>query len=215
MFDFIHRDWKPLFDSQESLLNQIAEQLEGTAFNPSPERVFRAFEVSPRDYRVLIVGQDPYPNPEHATGLAFCVPVGTSPLPPTLRNILTELNDDLGPGVVTDGDLSAWQYAGVMLMNRHLTCAPNQTASHFQIGWSGFTDAAIEFLQQLRGTKLVAILWGNRAQEVAPRLPLARLISSPHPSPLSAHRGFFGSKPFSGANQALLELGEKPIDWSC
>ena len=164
---------------------------------------------------MLIMGQDPYPTPGHATGLAFCVPDGTSPLPPSLRNILREAGDDLGPGIVNLGDVSSWSTAGVMLLNRYLTTATGEIGAHADLGWAEFTQAAAEFLQQVRGRKLVALLWGSKAQELAPVLSEATLIQAPHPSPLSAHRGFFGSRPFSSCNKALLELGEEPIDWSC
>jgi uracil-DNA glycosylase len=162
----------------------------------------------------LIVGQDPYPNPAHAIGLAFAVPVGTQPLPPTLGNIFKELRADLGVQVVQQGDLTPWLDRGVMLLNRHLSTSAENSAAHLGFGWAEFTDAAIKALVTVRKHQLVAILWGKQAQELAPILSRARVISSSHPSPLASYRGFFGSRPFSRCNKMLLELGLEPIDWS-
>lgn len=212
MFDLVHPDWQGLFNAQHRKLLEIIQGL-GDDFVPKSEHIFRAFEISPKDYRVLIIGQDPYPNPMHAIGLSFAVPKGTSPLPPSLQNILAELKSDVGGEY--EGDLTNWQKAGVMLLNRHLSTRASETGAHFKLGWDSFTTAAVRHLIEVRGGKLVAILWGSKAQELAPYLAGAKIISSVHPSPLSAYRGFFGSKPFSSCNKALLELGEEPIDWSC
>ncbi len=212
MFDLVHPDWQGLFNAQHEKLLEIIQGL-GDDFVPQAEHIFRAFEFSPNDYRVLIIGQDPYPNPLHAVGLSFAVPRGTRPLPPSLQNILTELKSDVGGE--HEGDLTIWQKAGVMLLNRHLTTRTNETGAHFKLGWDSFTTAAVRHLIEVRQGRLVAILWGSKAQELAPDLAGAKIISSVHPSPLSAYRGFFGSKPFSSCNKALLELGEEPIDWSC
>ena len=214
MFDSVHSSWQPLFEAESALLSEIIESLPAAGITPKREALFRAFEFSPEHYRVLVVGQDPYPNPSHATGLAFEVPEGTRPLPPTLRNIVAELNSDLGFGA-TESAISCWPAAGVMLLNRHLSTEVNQTAGHLKLGWDRFTTKACEYLVQKRGGRLVAILWGAKAQELIPHLGHAHLITSPHPSPLSSYRGFFGSKPFSRCNKALVELGLEPIDWSC
>jgi uracil-DNA glycosylase len=212
MFDSVHDDWLPLFNAQHVLLTEITTRLK-QPFVPGPNQVFRAFERSPSDYRVLILGQDPYPNPSHAVGLSFAVPPGTKPLPPSLQNIFKELSDDVG--VENPSDIASWQQQGVMLLNRHLTTQPFATGAHFNLGWDRFTTEAARYLYQIRGEKLVAILWGSKAQEIAPLIPNAKIIRSPHPSPLSSYRGFFGSKPFSKTNAALIELGEQPIDWRC
>lgn len=212
MLDSVHPDWQPLFDAQRQRLEQIFEQLQGQEIVPRPELVFRAFTRSPRDYRVLILGQDPYPNPQHAIGLAFAVPKGTTPLPPSLKNIYAELQSDLS--TQTQPDLSTWQDRGVLLLNRHLTTRVNETAAHFTLGWDDFTKAAALHLLEVRKNKLVSILWGSKAQELTQELSSGKVISSVHPSPLSAYRGFFGSKPFSSANLLLTQMGEKPIDWS-
>lgn len=212
MLDSVHPDWQPLFDAQRQRLEEIFEQLQGQEIVPKPELVFRAFSRSPRDYRVLILGQDPYPNPEHAIGLAFAVPKGTVPLPPSLRNIYEELQSDLA--LDTQPDLATWQERGVLLLNRHLTTRANQTAAHFKLGWDEFTKAAVLHLLEVRKNRLVSILWGSKAQELTQELSSGKVISSVHPSPLSAYRGFFGSKPFSTANLLLTQIGEQPIDWS-
>ncbi|MEY3561165.1 MAG: hypothetical protein RL068_317 [Actinomycetota bacterium] len=182
---------------------------------PASANILRVFRVPPEDYRVLIVGQDPYPTPEHAIGLSFAVPFGTKPWPPTLVNIFKELRSDLGEEMVQHGDLTAWAKRGVMLMNRHLTTSAHNTAAHLDFGWAEFTAAAVSALQAERGSGLVAILWGQKALELKPLLASATVITSSHPSPLSSYRGFFGSRPFSQCNKALLELGLSPIDWSC
>ena len=212
MLDSIHPSWQPLFDEQAEVLDEILAALPKEGITPKRERLFRAFEHAPEHYRVLIVGQDPYPNPLNATGLAFAVPEGTKPPPPSLRNILLELESDLG--IVRVGSIESWPLQGVMLLNRHLSTLENQTAAHVLLGWDRFTSAACRYLVRVNKGRLVAILWGAKAQELVPELGAAKVISSPHPSPLSSYRGFFGSKPFSGCNKALLELGLEPIDWS-
>jgi uracil-DNA glycosylase len=212
MLDSIHPSWQPLFDEQAEVLDEILAALPKEGITPKRERLFRAFEHAPEHYRVLIVGQDPYPNPLNATGLAFAVPEGTKPPPPSLRNILLELESDLG--IVRVGSIESWPLQGVMLLNRHLSTLENQTAAHVLLGWDRFTSAACRYLVRVNKGRLVAILWGAKAQELVPELGAAKVISSPHPSPLSSYRGFFGSKPFSGCNKALLELGCEPIDWS-
>ena len=212
MFDSVHPSWLPLFEQQSERLERILRAVPEKGITPVRENLFRAFETAVQDYRVLIVGQDPYPNPLHATGLAFAVPEGTSPLPPTLRNILRELNDDLG--ISRSTSIESWARSGVMLLNRHLSTLENQTAAHVGLGWDQFTSAACRFLVEAKQGALVAILWGAKAQELEQYLVGAKILSSPHPSPLSSYRGFFGSKPFSACNKALLELGLEPIDWS-
>ena len=167
------------------------------------------------EIRVLIVGQDPYPTEGHAIGLSFAVDVNVKPLPRSLKNILIELKEDLGKSVSSEGDLSKWSGQGVLLLNRHLTTDAADAGAHADLGWGAFTDMAIRALNRKRGRSLVAILWGNQAQQLAPVLCDAHVIASAHPSPLSARRGFFGSKPFSKANAALIAAGEPPIDWSC
>ncbi len=212
MLDSVHPDWLPLFSAQKSPLDRIFGQLKDEDFVPKATNIFLAFQNSPKSFRVLILGQDPYPNPAHAIGLAFAVPAGTKPLPPSLQNILTELQDDLNLEI-RPSSITHWQDRGVMLLNRHLTTKANETGGHFQLGWDEFTLAAVKFLVEIRQEKLVVILWGNKAQELKSKLGAAKVIASAHPSPLSAYRGFFGSKPFTKANQLLEEMGELPIEW--
>jgi uracil-DNA glycosylase len=216
MFDQMHPRWQELLADQRKLLAEIEAVLDSQEqVVPLKDNIMRAFKFPPEHYRVLIVGQDPYPNAVHATGLAFCVPEGTSPLPATLRNIVKELRDDLGQNLVATGDISNWANQGVMLLNRSLTTRVGQTAAHFDIGWDQFTARAIEVLQEVHEGKLVAILWGQRARVLAEDLTMSRVLQSPHPSPLSSYRGFFGSKPFSSCNKLLAQSQLSPIDWSC
>lgn len=211
----LHPLWRSWLADELELLEKIEQSIlldSGTI--PASENILRAFGQDPGAVRVLIVGQDPYPNPAHATGLSFAVPEGVTTPPASLRNILKELRGDLGEGVGLGTDISIWAHRGVMLLNRHLTTSQHETLAHADLGWDLFTTAAIRELAQQKGKELVAILWGNKAQELRAVLGSATVISSAHPSPLSAHRGFFGSKPFSRCNEALVELGLEPIDWS-
>jgi uracil-DNA glycosylase len=215
MFRALHPDWQNLLGDQKQALENIESLIDSDPKTiPQKELVLRALSLPPSHYRVLIVGQDPYPNPLHANGLAFAVNPGTNPLPPTLANIFKELRSDLGHEFVQTGDITPWQDRGVLLLNRHLTTRAEETAAHFAFGWEEITQAVVRGLVRSREGKLVAILWGQRAQELLPDLAGAKVITSPHPSPLSSYRGFFGSKPFSTCNNALVALGLEPIDWS-
>lgn len=190
-----------------------AETAAGRRYLPSGDRVLRAFEQPFSQVRVLIVGQDPYPTPGHPVGLSFSVEREVRPVPRSLQNIYTELQDDLGIAIPTHGDLSAWAAHGVMLLNRVLTVQAGSSDSHRGKGWEAVTDQAIRALVA-RGGPLVAILWGNKAQQLAPLLGETPIIRSAHPSPLSARNGFFGSKPFSRANELLVAQGAAAVDWS-
>ncbi|MFD6054885.1 uracil-DNA glycosylase [Agromyces sp. NPDC060279] len=190
-----------------------AEQAAGRGYLPAGDRVLRAFSQPIDDVRVLIVGQDPYPTPGHPIGLSFAVEAHVRPVPRSLGNIYKELRDDLGVEPPAHGDLGAWSRNGVMLLNRVLTVRPGTPASHRGKGWEAVTDHAIRTLVA-RGTPLVAILWGRDAQSLKPLLGETPTIESVHPSPLSASRGFFGSKPFSRANALLEAQGGTPVDWS-
>lgn len=184
----------------------------GRGYLPAGDAVLRAFRVPLPDVRVLIVGQDPYPTPGHAVGLSFSVAPQVKPLPASLRNIYKELIDDLGVDPPSTGDLTPWAQQGVMLLNRVLTVRPGEPGSHRGIGWEHVTAAAIQALAQ-RGGPLVAILWGRDARNLAAHLGEVPTVQSAHPSPLSAHGGFFGSKPFSRTNELLAAQGADPIDW--
>lgn len=189
-----------------------AEQAAGRGYLPAGSAVLRAFAQPLAEVRVLIVGQDPYPTPGHPIGLSFAVERDVRPLPRSLANIYRELHDDLGIAPAEHGDLSRWTAQGVLLLNRVLTVSPGAAASHRGWGWEDVTECAIRALVA-RQTPLVAILWGNDARSLTPLLGPTRIIASPHPSPLSAHRGFFGSRPFSQANALLREMGAAEIDW--
>jgi uracil-DNA glycosylase len=189
-----------------------AEVAAGRTYLPAGGNILRAFIAPLATARVLIVGQDPYPTPGHPIGLSFAVDRAVRPLPRSLANIYTELRSDLGIEPPEHGDLTAWARQGVVLLNRVLTVAPGAPASHRGKGWEAVTDAAIAALVR-RGGPLVAILWGRDAQSLQPALGDVPAITSPHPSPLSASRGFFGSRPFSRANELLVRQGGEPIDW--
>ena len=189
-----------------------AERAAGRQFLPEPKNVFAAFQTPFDRVRVLIVGQDPYPTPGHPIGLCFSVAPDVRPLPKSLENIFTEYCADLGFPRPRNGDLTPWAEQGVMLLNRCLTVRPGQPASHRGKGWEAVTEQAIKALG-MRNAPLVGILWGRDARNCRPWLYDAPVLEAPHPSPLSAHNGFFGSRPFSRANAVLVEQDAEPIDW--
>jgi len=189
-----------------------AELAAGRRYLPAGENVLRAFGQPFADVRVLIMGQDPYPTPGHAVGLSFSVPPGVRPLPPSLVNIFREYTADLGYPAPSSGDLSPWTERGVLLLNRVLTVQPGRPGSHRGKGWEEVTEQAIRALAA-RDTPLVAILWGRDARSLAPLLGKVPLIESAHPSPYSADRGFFGSRPFSRASLLLEQQAGEPVDW--
>lgn len=189
-----------------------AENAAGRGYLPAADRVLRAFTQPFDDVRVLIVGQDPYPTPGHPVGLSFAVDADVRPLPRSLVNIYREYTDDLGLPAPAHGDLNSWTRSGVMLLNRVLTVTPGEPASHRRKGWEQVTQHAIEALVA-RDRPLVAILWGREAQSLAPMLGDTPVIASAHPSPLSARRGFFGSRPFTRTDAELRRMGSEPIDW--
>ena len=185
----------------------------GHPYLPAGEHVFRAFQRPMAQVRVLVVGQDPYPTPGHAIGLAFAVDPHVRPIPRSLANIYQELRTDVGIAPRQHGDLTAWSDRGVMLLNRVLTVRPGAPASHRGRGWEQVTECAIDALVQ-RGGPLVAVLWGREAHSLKPRLGAVPWVESVHPSPLSASRGFFGSRPFTRVNRMLAEQGAAPVDWT-
>ena len=189
-----------------------AEIAAGRQYLPSGENVLRAFKQPFADVRVLIVGQDPYPTPGHPIGLCFSVAPEVRPLPKSLVNIFQEYSDDLGHPAPSNGDLGPWTERGVLLLNRALTVQPGRPNSHQGKGWEEVTEQAIRALAA-RGGPMVAILWGRNARNLKPLLSPVPCIESAHPSPLSAHNGFFGSRPFSRANELLEKQGGQPIDW--
>ena len=212
------RDWAEVLAPEEKTLQHLGAMLTteydaGTCFLPHPTQVLRALGTPMSHVKVLIVGQDPYPTPGHSVGLAFSVDKKTRPLPRSLNNIYKELTTDLGIAPAPHGDLGTWASQGVLLLNRVLTVAPGEAGSHRRRGWEEVTDAVITALVA-RNKPLVSVLWGKDAQRLTPMLADTAVIESAHPSPLSASRGFFGSKPFSRVNELLVKQGAAPIDWA-
>ena len=215
--ELVERGWAdalaPVAD-QVARMGQFlrAEITAGRPYLPAGPNVLRAFTQPFADVRVLIVGQDPYPTPGHPIGLSFAVERHVRPIPRSLQNIYRELRADIGVDPPEHGDLTGWTRHGVLLLNRCLTVRPGVSAAHRGKGWEAVTDQAIRALAA-RQAPLVAILWGRDAQSLGPLLGAVPRIESVHPSPMSADRGFFGSKPFSRANALLDEQGAPPIDW--
>ena len=216
--DLMAEDWAEALAPVEEDITRMgaflrAELAAGRGYQPAGDKVLRAFQRPLAEVRVLVVGQDPYPNPGHPVGLSFSVAPEVRPLPPSLVNIYKELVADVGVPVPANGDLSPWAEAGVLLLNRTLTTAPNVSNAHRGKGWEPVTERAITALAE-RGGPLAAILWGNDARKLKPMLDPVPCIESVHPSPLSARNGFFGSRPFSRANALLVEQGGQPVDWT-
>lgn len=211
IWESLSPSWQEALTAQRPRIEEIGMALDGfTEINPSPENIFRALGDSPQDFRVVIVGQDPYPDKHFATGLAFSVPHEVSRIPPSLKNIQTEFAVDVGRPL--GNDLSNWVSEGVLLLNRILTCTTGSSLSHKNLGWQEVTNAVISAVVTAN-SNTVAILWGNYANELAKYFDSELIISSVHPSPLSAHRGFFGSKPFSKANELLIQTNQQPLNW--
>ena len=209
----VHESWQAPLAAVEDQIHAMGDFLRAEGeYLPRGNDILRAFADPFEDVRVLILGQDPYPTPGHPMGLAFSTQPGVA-APRSLVNIYKELQDDLGVPPRKDGDLSSWSKQGILLLNRVLTVRPGAPASHRGKGWEAVTQAAVEALVA-RDTPLVAILWGRDAQTAAKFLGDTPRIESPHPSPLSASRGFFGSRPFSRANQALETMGAQPVNWA-
>lgn len=190
-----------------------AETAAGRPYLPAGADVLRAFTTPFDAVKVLVVGQDPYPTPGHPIGLSFAVDPAVRPVPRSLANIYKELSADVGVTPPAHGDLRAWSDQGVLLLNRVLTVRAGDAGSHRGKGWEAVTDQAVRALVG-RGTPLVAVLWGAQAASVRPLLGDTPVVASAHPSPLSASRGFFGSRPFSQVNALLEEQGATPVDWS-
>ena len=214
-------DWSAILQKEfhkpywSSLEERVYQARAATTIYPPPENVFAAFHAcSFESCRLLLLGQDPYHGPNQAHGLSFSVPDGVK-IPPSLRNMYKERKTDLGLPIPQSGNLEAWSKRGILMLNAFLTVEENKAGSHSKWGWGQFTDAVIEKLSQ-RDKPLVFLLWGNFAKKKMKLIDgqRHRIIFSAHPSPLSAHRGFFGSKPYSKVNEALKELNQPPIDWS-
>lgn len=216
--DLVDPGWAEALAPVEADVHRIGawlreETTAGRHYLPAGGDVLRAF-TSPFDaVRVLVVGQDPYPTPGHPIGLSFAVDPAVRPVPRSLANIYRELADDLGVTPPPHGDLRAWSDQGVLLLNRVLTVQAGEAGSHRGRGWESVTDQAVRALVA-RGTPLVAVLWGAQAGSVRPLLGDTPVVASAHPSPLSASRGFFGSRPFSQVNALLESQGAPPVDWT-
>ena len=210
LFDQLHLDWQGALRGYKKDFDAIESALKGEDIAPEYSYVMRALTVPIDSIRVVIFGQDPYPTRGHAQGLAFSVASDVLPIPASLANIFKELKDDCGVEVGKNGDLARWADQGVMLLNRVLTTRVNQSLAHENIGWQVITD---EVAKVLGARGVIAIMWGKKAQELILYFNKGSVIQSPHPSPLSAYRGFFGSRPFSRVNDFLVEKGFKKIDW--
>ncbi len=215
--DQVHSSWLDSLETQRENLVQLGdflyeENLAGRSWLPAESKVFRAFASPIDQVRVVIVGQDPYPTPGHAVGLAFSVSPDIAP-PRSLTNIFKELESDIGCPNPQNGDLSHWVDQGVLLLNRVLTVGTGQSGSHRGKGWENFTHAVIHELVTRNDLPPVFVLWGKDAQSCLPIIGDSPIIVSSHPSPLSATRGFFGSRPFSRVNEILVERGQTPITW--
>jgi uracil-DNA glycosylase len=209
------KSWDAVLQPLTSELHNLLVELESSPtdeFLPSKENIFRALNLPRDQVKTIIIGQDPYPNPEMAEGLAFSVPpsIAMTKLPPSLRNIFTEYQNDLGYPQPTSGHLGAWVENGVLLLNRILTVTPGKPFSHKGKGWQKVTDA---ILASLVPQNLPVIAWGKPAENAVRQLGFQNVIASPHPSPLSAYRGFFGSRPFSKVNEMLKRQSKETVNW--
>ncbi len=220
LVDPLDPGWEHALAPAEPQFAAVAEELkrrrsQGEQILPAPGDVLRAFRQPFDEVRVLVIGQDPYPTPGHPIGMSFAVAADVRPLPRSLANIFKELQSDVGMAPSAHGDLTHWARQGVLMLNRVLTVQAGEPASHRGIGWEAVTETAVRALAE-SGRPLVSILWGAQARQLQPILNAGshtEVIVSPHPSPLSASRGFFGSRPFSRTNEALHRLGAEPIDW--
>ena len=214
----IHDSWKEPLDPVTDRIHELGDFLReenaaGRGYLPAGTDVLRAFTYPFDQVKVLIVGQDPYPTPGHPMGLSFSVHPDVTPIPRSLANIFRELQEDIGCPAPSTGDLTSWSEHGVALFNRVLTVRPGHSGSHRGKGWEEVTECAIKALAE-RDRPLVAILWGRDAQNTAKWLGNTPTVCSPHPSPLSASRGFFGSRPFSRANELVVNQGAEPVEWA-
>lgn len=215
LFALVPEAWLSVLEPFKSKIDNIGAELQKRANNgerilPDKKFVFRALELAPQDVKVVIVGQDPYPNITDAIGLAFSVSPRTSGLPGSLMNIQKEIITDIGATTTADGDLSRWSSQGVLLLNRVLTVTAGESASHSNLGWQEITQAIV---QACAVQKAIGVLWGNSARELSGLFSTEHLVEGVHPSPLSAHRGFLGSKPFSKINELLAKQGRTSIVW--
>lgn len=215
LFELIPAPWKAHLEQHREEIDAIGMKLQSLANSgdrilPDKKLVFRALEIPPDEVRVLVIGQDPYPNIQDACGLAFSVSPRKSGLPGSLMNIQKEILTDIGITHTADGDLARWAEQGVMLLNRVLTVTAGSSGSHARLGWEAVTETIARVCAD-QGS--IALLWGNSARELAQFFANERVVEGVHPSPLSAHRGFLGSKPFSKVNSILRSQGANEISW--
>ena len=215
LFALVPSPWQSVLEPLRTKIDSIGDELRkradsGERILPDRDLVFRALQTPPEEVNVVLVGQDPYPNLSDACGLAFSIKPRTSNLPASLMNIQKEIITDIGSTMTADGDLSRWSDQGVLLLNRVLTVKAGESASHNALGWQEITRAIVAHAAT-RGA--IGLLWGAHARELVPLFQPGNVVEGVHPSPLSAHRGFLGSKPFSRINSILIEEGKKPIQW--
>ena len=210
LFDQLHDEWQKALSDYRPLVSTIDSLIDKSEVTPAYEDIFAAYQLPPSAIKVAIFGQDPYPTPGYAHGLAFSVAANTQPLPASLRNIFKELESDCGVKAASNGDLGRWADQGVFLLNQILTTRPTQSLAHEDFGWQEFTAATAKVVGK---SGAIGIFWGLKAQHLAQYFDPTLSISSAHPSPLSAFRGFFGSKPFSKANEMLRAQGKSEISW--
>jgi uracil-DNA glycosylase len=205
----VHASWQRLLEPVAAEIEKILAKIADEDIAPPREEIFRAFDIDLEEVQVVIFGQDPYPTKANAMGLAFSVPTNVTHIPASLRNIFQELESDLGLRRPSSGDLTSWERSGVLLLNRVLTTRAGESAAHSDLGWQNITN---HIARELGARGVIATLWGKSAQELSGYF--SNYISSAHPSPLSAYRGFFGSKPFSRVNELLITQGRSPVNWS-
>ena len=210
VFQPVDTSWLPLLEPLREEIISVCELVTKGEYIPAMDRILAPLSTPVDEVRVVIVGQDPYPNAEYADGFAFSVQPEVKPLPASLINIFKELESDLGTPMPTDGNLDRWSRQGVLLINRTLTTIPGESHAHQKSGWMAITEVII---REVASRGAVGILWGGNAQQMSDYFDSSRVIQSAHPSPLSAYRGFFGSKPFSQCNSMLEQIGKTKISW--
>jgi uracil-DNA glycosylase len=210
LYSLIHPSWNEIISELKPEIDRTFSLISETDFIPATNRIFAPLAIARESIRVVIVGQDPYPNPDFADGFAFSVQPDVRPFPASLTNIFKELESDLSIPLPDNGNLERWSEQGVMLINRTLTTKPGESHTHQRAGWLAITEAIIQSAAQ---SGAIGILWGGNAHQMEDLFDFGSVIKSVHPSPLSAYKGFFGSKPFSRANDLLIERGLTPIIW--
>ena len=210
IFQPVHPSWFPVLEPLQNEIISTFDRVSKGGYIPAIDRILAPLSTAIDEVKVVIVGQDPYPNADYADGFAFSVRPEVSPFPASLINIFKELESDLGTAMPTDGNLERWSCQGVLLINRTLTTIPDESHAHQRSGWMAITEVII---REVASRGAVGILWGGNAQQMSDYFDSSRVVKSAHPSPLSAYRGFFGSKPFSQCNSMLEQIGKTQISW--